>query len=185
MIASLIRKTKPYKELLEINNKLRSDFEELITNRATLTDLAQKNGTITVEAATESAALLATQFLHWLDELKAENYLETVFKESIRNAAKHDRKPIEVTVTVQRKEGKTPHQIRKELEEVLQEVAYNLGVGGYNSENLTPADFRNKIMEGLAFKNQDFINLLNEVREERDKYKAKCEKYENPESRKD
>jgi hypothetical protein len=94
MIASLIRKTKPYKELLEINNKLRSDFEELITNRATLTDLAKKNGTITVEAATESAALLATQFLNWLDELKAENYLETVFKESIRNAAKHDRKPI-------------------------------------------------------------------------------------------
>lgn len=126
MFEALIKKTKPYKELLEINEKIRSDFEDLLNKRVNLTELAQKNGTITVEAATETAGLLATQFLHWLDELKADNYLETVFKESIRSAAKHDRSPVEVIVTVQRKEGKTPHQIRTELEKELELVKAEL-----------------------------------------------------------
>jgi uncharacterized protein YceH (UPF0502 family) len=118
----LVSKTKAYKDLLARHERLCQDFEDVINKRATLKDIAERNGTITVEAATESAALLATQFLHWLDELKAENYLETVFKESLRNAAKHDREPIEVIVTVQRKNGKTPHQIRKELEAELEQL---------------------------------------------------------------
>ena len=122
MINWLVSKTKIYKDLLANYERLCQDFEDVINKRATLKDIAERNGTITVEAATESAALLATQFLHWLDELKAENYLETVFKESLRNAAKHDREPIEVIVTVQRKNGKTPHQIRQELEAELEQL---------------------------------------------------------------
>ncbi len=118
----LVSKTKIYKDLLARHERLCQDFEDVINKRATLKDIAERNGTITVEAATESAALLATQFLHWLDELKAENYLETVFKESLRNAAKHNREPIEVIVTVQRKNGKTPHQIRQELEAELEQL---------------------------------------------------------------
>ena len=118
----LVSKTKIYKDLLAHHKRLCQDFEDVINKRTTLKDIAERNGTITVEAATESAALLATQFLHWLDELKAENYLETVFKESLRNAAKHDREPIEVIVTVQRKNGKTPHQIRQELEAELEQL---------------------------------------------------------------
>lgn len=122
LIEWLVSKTSTYKDLLRAHERLSKDFEDVLTKRATLRDIAVRNGTITVDAATESAALLATQFLHWLDELGAENYLETTFKESLREAAKHNREPIEVTVTVHRKNGKTPHQIRRELEEQIAQL---------------------------------------------------------------
>lgn len=60
----------------------------------------------TIETAGRAVALLAGQMATWLREHEAENYTETEFS--------HYETPY--TVTVQRRNGRTPHQIRQAAE---------------------------------------------------------------------
>jgi hypothetical protein len=129
----LVSKTSAYKELLRAHEKLSMDFEDVIQKRVTLTDIAARNGTINVCGASEVATLIAAQFLKWLDEEGAVNYLETTFKERV-SVISEGREPREVTVTVIRRDGKTPHEIRKELETAIRSALINNAYTGLTVE---------------------------------------------------
>lgn len=147
----LVSKTSAYKELLRAHEKLSMDFEDVIQKRATLTDIAVRNGTITVRGASEVATLIATQFLKWLDEEGAVNYLETTFKERT-SVISEGREPREVTVTVLRRGGKTPHEIRKELEAAIRSALINNACTGLTVEQVN------------AMSTDELIKTLKEVK---------------------
>lgn len=156
----LVSRSSTYKNLLSDFQRLNKDFEDVISKRTTFTDIATRNGAITIGAATETAGIIAAQFLKWLDETEAANYVELMFKEK----GTADKAPRQVLVTVQRVEGKTPHQIRQELEEGYREIAHYLGVGGYNAENLTPQQLIDKVKEGIQIQEdniRDFYQAKN------------------------
>lgn len=99
------------------NEKLRKDHGEYVLGKATLMDLAVRNGSLTASMGTEMAHIWAEQFHSVLESTKAENYVECMFNTK-------DGKII--TVTVQRHEKKTPHQFRMELETTVETLRQQL-----------------------------------------------------------
>lgn len=99
------------------NEKLRKDHGEYVLGKATLMDLAVRNGSLTASMGTEMAHIWAEQFHSVLESTKAENYVECMFNTK-------DGKMI--TVTVQRHEKKTPHQFRMELETTVETLRQQL-----------------------------------------------------------
>ena len=113
----LASKSSAYKELEAINKTNINNLERLATGSATLKDLSIENGNMNVTVASEAAGYMASLFMHHLDAIDAPNYIEHQFRESnsaARKAGREDRHI--VIVTIQRKNGKSPHEIRKELE---------------------------------------------------------------------
>lgn len=83
---------------------------EYISGKATIEDLAIRNGALTLTVSTEMVHVMAAQMAAVLDGNNAENYVEMQMnhKDGRRFA-----------VIVQRCEGKTPHQKRIEAENEL------------------------------------------------------------------
>ena len=85
--------------------RVRKDFADLVEGRVGLAEIAQRNGATEVRVTTEIAGVMADGFLKLLEDRHAPNYVEMSFK---RRGDVDDC----VTVTVRRKDGKTPHQLR-------------------------------------------------------------------------
>lgn len=83
-----------------------------IMGQATIEDIAIQNGAMTLRASTEMVRVMAAQMAVLLDQHNAENYVE------IQLSHKDGRR---FAVIVQRCEGKTPHEKRREAEDELKE----------------------------------------------------------------
>lgn len=126
----VVRRTAAYKELVAAYDNVAKDFADLSTNRATLRDIAVRNGNMTVEVATDTAAYFASLFYSLLEAQNAENYLEMQLQEKTGSRMETEfSAPAEpekgfpvphiVTLVLQRWNGKTPHQMRQIAEEKL------------------------------------------------------------------
>jgi hypothetical protein len=126
----VVRRTAAYKKLVAAYDNVAKDFADLSTNRATLRDIAVRNGNMTVEVATDTAAYFASLFYSLLEAQDAENYLEMQLKEkpgprmetefsAPAEPEKGFPDPHIVTLVLQRWNGKTPHQMRQIAEEKL------------------------------------------------------------------
>jgi hypothetical protein len=83
---------------------------EYVCGKATIEDLAIRNGALSLSVSTEMVHVMASQMACVLDGHNAENYVE------IQMQHKDGRR---FAVIVQRCEGKTPHEKRVEAEEEL------------------------------------------------------------------
>ena len=110
------------------NARLAKDINDIMTKGITLRELAVRNGVMTTEVATDMVAFLASLFITLLDDLEAPNYSETQLKErpklemELHAPAEPEKgfpKAEIITLTLQRWEGKTPHQLRMEAEDNL------------------------------------------------------------------
>lgn len=89
--------------------KVQKDFADLASGQVGILDIAVRNGKIGVSVTTELAGVMAESFLATLNERNAENYVEYGFKVKGQIAES-------IIVTIQRVEGKSPHQLRAEVE---------------------------------------------------------------------
>jgi hypothetical protein len=88
------------------NDKLRTDFANLEAGRATLFDLAVRNGTITAEVGSEACQVMAAQFSELLREKGGENYMEMHLTDTRYEGEK-------LVVTLRWHKGKTPDEMRR------------------------------------------------------------------------
>jgi hypothetical protein len=102
--------------------KLEKQFSDFMAGRATIEEIAVENGAITAVAGSELVRVMAAQFAALLNSSGAKNYLEMVF--TPRGGSELG----EVIVTLQRRDGKTPHQIRQQLELDIVSVCDQLGI---------------------------------------------------------
>ena len=95
-----------------------SQHEEYMAGKVTLEEIAIENNAISIKAGTELARIMASQFLAVLDETDgATNYVE------ITLADKSGRR---VIVTIQRWDGKTPHELRRQVQSELDALKASL-----------------------------------------------------------
>lgn len=112
----ILRRFAYVRELERISDQ----HTELVTGKATIHDIALRNGAFTVQVSSQMVHVLAEQMATVLDEYDAPNYVE---------ARLRHRDGRSFVVTVQRCEGKSPHQIRKQLEEEIARLKLSPGVG--------------------------------------------------------
>lgn len=96
----------PAADYREVAERMR----RVIDKEITLQDMVIENGGVNIAVAHELCGIMADSFLKMLDEGNAPNYIEMQFKK------KGDWQPC-IIVTVQRAQGKTPHQLRMEAEQ--------------------------------------------------------------------
>lgn len=95
------------------------DHREYILGKATIEDIAIRNGSVTLTASTEMVHVMAAQMVAVLDGHGAENYVEIQM---------NHRDGRRFAVTVQRCDGKTPHEKRMEAEDELKRYLSAPGV---------------------------------------------------------
>ncbi len=99
-----------YDALLEENKKLRQMTSEKVVNSTMLREFVAHNGGLTIGLEGGACALMAQAFGQQLYESDALNYIEASFDSP-------DYPDLgQITVTLKRETGKTPHQLRKEAE---------------------------------------------------------------------
>lgn len=105
-------------ELRHELDRVRQQLADMVSGAITIEDIAIQNGVITLQAGTELARVMACQFREIVKD--AANYVEMKF---------HDGEGGKILVTVQKCEGKTPHQLRmiaeKELATLKGEIQAN------------------------------------------------------------
>jgi hypothetical protein len=100
---------KENEELRAVMQKVSKDLEDLAASRTTITDIAIRDGSFTVELASEAVGWWAQHFATMLGD--APNYLEMQFR---------TRDGLDLIATLQRKSGKSPAELRKEALEELE-----------------------------------------------------------------
>lgn len=96
----------PAADYREVAERMR----KVIDKEITLKDMVIENGGVSLAVSHELCGIMADSFLKMLDEGQAPNYMEMTFKK------RGEFDPC-IIVTVQRAQGKTPHQLRMEAEE--------------------------------------------------------------------
>jgi hypothetical protein len=103
---------------LELENaELREALADKLVKQTLLKRLVAENGEMKLEMEGGACRLMAETFGTMLLESKAANYIETMFE--LGGVEGHPKAVI--LVTVQRGEGKTPHQLRTEAEQARDE----------------------------------------------------------------
>lgn len=101
----------PYvRQLEEERDRAVDDFVDYVAGKATLDDIAVRNGTITMAIGTDLAHYMAANMVELLDGHGAENYVEILLRKNDGTT---------FTLTVQRCEGQTPHELRRIAEDKL------------------------------------------------------------------
>ena len=101
---------KAYDALLEENKKLRQLTSEKVINATMLREFVARDGGLTIGLEGGACALMAQAFGQQLYESEALNYIEASFDSP-------DYPELgQITVTLKREAGKTPHQLRREAE---------------------------------------------------------------------
>lgn len=90
-------------------------YRRLTEKEITLEQLVAEQGGLSATVSHELCGLMADSFLKMLDEGNAPNYVEMSFK-------KRGEADVCILVTVQRAQGKTPHQLRMIAEEKLKRL---------------------------------------------------------------
>lgn len=110
--ATLQQMTYSLKDRLEVaeneNAKLRIALAEKVTSETTLRDLSVGNGSINATFDGGAMHLLVDAFANQFEESGAANYIEMQFHSNVTGP---------LVVTLQRVNGKTPHQLRAEAEQ--------------------------------------------------------------------
>lgn len=105
----ILSKIPAVRELIKENEKFRGQLQKLAANETTLYDVAVENGGLNITICGDTIRLMAAQMKKLLEEYKAQNYIQFGLREK---GELED----SILVTVQRKEGKTPHELRMEAE---------------------------------------------------------------------
>ena len=113
------------------NEQLRQALAEKTVNETMLRDLSIKNGSLNASFEGGAAHLLADAFADQFIESGATNYLEV-------HLSSKETGPI--VVTLQRINGKTPHQLRAEAERERDELLEALKRCKFDSLNMTLED---------------------------------------------
>lgn len=100
-------------QLEQENAELRAALADKLVSQTLLKRLVAENGQMKLEMEGGACRLMAEAFGTMLQESKAANYIETLFE---WGGVEGDPKAV-ILVTVQRGEGKTPHQLRTEAEQ--------------------------------------------------------------------
>ena len=109
LVLWFLRKFRYVREL----ERIEQQHVEYVAGQTTISDIAIENNAITLEASTKMVHIMAAQMATVLDGHDAENYVEMQMQhEDGRRFA----------VTVQRCEGKTPHEKRVEAESQLRQL---------------------------------------------------------------
>ncbi|OMG61499.1 hypothetical protein AUR59_020280 [Stutzerimonas balearica] len=99
-----------YDALLEENQQLRQLTSEKVINATMLREFVARDGGLTIGLEGGACALMAQAFGQQMYESEALNYIEASFDSP-------DYPELgQITVTLKREAGKTPHQLRKEAE---------------------------------------------------------------------
>ena len=99
-----------YEALLEENQQLRQLTSEKVINATMLREFVARDGGLTIGLEGGACALMAQAFGQQLYESEAFNYIEASFDSP-------DYPDLgQITVTLKREAGKTPHQLRREAE---------------------------------------------------------------------
>ncbi|WP_312669692.1 hypothetical protein [Stutzerimonas nitrititolerans] len=99
-----------YDALLEENKQLRQLTSEKVINATMLREFVARDGGLTIGLEGGACALMAQAFGQQLYESEALNYIEASFDSP-------DYPDLgQITVTLKREAGKTPHQLRREAE---------------------------------------------------------------------
>ncbi len=112
MITWLLRRFRYVKNLEKNLDKAIQDHVDYVTGKITLEDIAVSNGCLELTLSTEFVNLIGAHFVKVLDGCGAINYVEM----TVEYKGKY------YTNTIQRCEGKTPHQLRGEAEQKLASV---------------------------------------------------------------
>lgn len=104
-----LSKIPAVRELIKENEKFRGQLQKLAANETTLYDVAIENGGLNITICGDTIRLMAAQMKKLLEEYKAQNYIQFGLREK---GELED----SILVTVQKKEGKTPHELRMEAE---------------------------------------------------------------------
>ncbi len=111
MIVWLLRKFSYVRGLESDLQKSQKQFTDYVSGNTNLHSIAMENGRLSMTASCEVAGEIAEQMMVVLDEAKAINYVELLFKSS---GCVDD-----IPVYIMRPGGKTPHQMRLEAEALV------------------------------------------------------------------
>lgn len=107
-----LRRFRYVRELEEQIATVSSELSQALAGNITIRDMVIRNGGFTMELSTRMAQIIGSCFYETLQEMDAENYIIEMQLSSEDGSR--------MTVTVQRQEGKTPHELRKDAEAKLE-----------------------------------------------------------------
>lgn len=111
---------KYFLRLFPYVRQLEDQLRQAVCGEISLESLQVKNGNIDLKLQSNIVPLVAEAFHELLDEMQASNYIQF----SLDHLKTHET----ILVTVQKKSGKSPHELRVEAEQKYKELLEEVNV---------------------------------------------------------